>query len=391
MKALLRKKITANTLKTIVGPTLAILCVILLLSYQLPHNGLLFRDLQNSGHVLIFCIISFSLAFSFRRTWFLKNNIYDHLNNDIPNEPSTFVATSNWHFILSIFIVCMTIGGSVELIQNQIGRRMTWLDLGLDSIGTISGLLIYVAVHDYRVKALHMQITRKKSMGLILTAGIFLILGFANPIMSVIGLYNRDSALPILFDAEKILMNRLTGGRNHSTVSIVSAPQQWKENTTFVAKVVYPMNSRWPSITILEPAEDWSNYNFLYFEIFSQNRHENKLTLRIHDKRHNKQYFDRFNKNLQLKQGLNRFSIELKDIRYAPQSREFDLQKVEEVSWFFAKPKQDHLLYFDNIELRKEHHSVAPRSAKAPARSDTGIRTAHTLSNQSVAELTIPL
>lgn len=333
----------------------------LLLTYQLPDKGLIVGELQNTGHALIFCIISFSLAFSFGRTRGLNINDQNHLDNNLLRDFGSLTNPPTWRFVISIFIICMTIGGAVELVQNQIGRKMTWSDLGLDALGTSSGLLAYLAIHEYRNRITHKEFVSRKSIALLSTAGTLLILAFTNPIMSVLGLYAQDKALPVLFDAESFLLNRFISSSNQSRISIVSAPINWVENTTFVARADYPARSRWPIITLQEPVQDWSNYQFFYFEIFAEKKSEKTLTLRVHDKHHNNRYFDRFNKNLRLKEGLNRFSIALKELLDAPKSRSLDLQNIEGVSWFFDELNQDHVIYFDNIGLRKEHH-LATRS-----------------------------
>jgi len=84
----------------------------------------------------------------------------------------------------------------------------------------------------------------------------------------------------------------------------------------------------------------------------SESDHPIELVLRIHDRRHNEDYADRFNRSLTFQPGINAFRIPLDEIRAAPAGREMDLSAIERLSVFAVAPEAQLSLYL--LELRLE-------------------------------------
>jgi hypothetical protein len=98
------------------------------------------------------------------------------------------------------------------------------------------------------------------------------------------------------------------------------------------------MQGDYPGLTIVEPYPDWSLYENLIIEIYSENTRTFDLVLRVHDESHNNIYSDRYNKVLKIKTGKNGFHIPLRDIESAPADRKMDMGRISELVLFASKP-----------------------------------------------------
>ena len=79
----------------------------------------------------------------------------------------------------------------------------------------------------------------------------------------------------------------------------------------------------------------WREFQFesLTFVIHSVQPNPFQLVLRIHDRLHNQEHADRFNRSLLVMQGENRFRIPLAEIRNAPVGREMDMTRITGVTY----------------------------------------------------------
>ncbi len=99
---------------------------------------------------------------------------------------------------------------------------------------------------------------------------------------------------------------------------------------------------------------DWRGYGCLAFMIYSEDTKSLPLYLRIHDHLHSKtgkQSNDRFNTLLTVLPGWNGVEINLNKIRQAPETREIDLARIEELIFFTHQAEQNFVVYFDNLKL----------------------------------------
>jgi hypothetical protein len=71
----------------------------------------------------------------------------------------------------------------------------------------------------------------------------------------------------------------------------------------------------------------------------------------MHDKRHNNQYNDRFNKSFYFEHGWNEISIELEEVINAPVDRQMDITDMKNFALFAIKLKEKKTIYFDYLRL----------------------------------------
>jgi hypothetical protein len=125
----------------------------------------------------------------------------------------------------------------------------------------------------------------------------------------------------------------------------------WKKSPKDkVGRVVFHAKT-YPGIRIDEPYSDWRGYTYFQLEIFSELSTLQLITIRIDDLHHNNEYSDRFNKAVTISPGLNHIQIPIDDIRLAPVGREMDLSAIKTVLLFAVNPREEFILYVDDIRL----------------------------------------
>ena len=72
----------------------------------------------------------------------------------------------------------------------------------------------------------------------------------------------------------------------------------------------------------------------------------------VHDKFHNQDYVDRYNKTLHLEQGINEFDIPLSQIEQGPLGRELDLTNVAGIVLFVSERKNSLQIELSDIYLK---------------------------------------
>jgi hypothetical protein len=111
---------------------------------------------------------------------------------------------------------------------------------------------------------------------------------------------------------------------------------------------------KYPGLAIVEPAPDWSGYDRLVFEAYSERADPVQLVLRIHDIHHNNAFRDRYNHPVTIAPGRNRVVIPLADVRAAPEGREMDLTAIRGLALFALSPPVPFSLYLDAFRLEHD-------------------------------------
>ena len=76
--------------------------------------------------------------------------------------------------------------------------------------------------------------------------------------------------------------------------------------------------AKYPGVSFIELHPGWSAYDMLILVVYVTEAEPIKMVIRIHDRRHNQAYSDRFNRAVMVEQGENVFRIHLVDIKRAP-------------------------------------------------------------------------
>ncbi len=246
--------------------------------------------------------------------------------------------------ILGVTLLIFVFGGLTELIQSEIGREATWLDLGNDIIGGLLGVAFFSAsrktISSWRLKLLQAPILLMVFWSILPVSKVL--------IDDVIALRQ----FPLLAGFETPLEGSRWSG---------SARRDVENNTHFSGKSslrVKLTTQRYSGIGLKDFPRDWSGYSAVSLQVFNPDQETLQLHFRIHDQYHsshdnvhNNAYRDRFNTSFKLKPGWNHLQIALSKVAHAPKDRLLDLVHVAGMGVFVGKLKKPRIIYLDEVKL----------------------------------------
>lgn len=306
--------------------------VLVMTNLQLPDDSIFSTALQNSGHFVIFCLLTlFSLA----------------LLRGILSLPS---------WILNCLLISglMVVGFSIELIQKFIGRGFSISDQLLNLGGIVCGILIYHGVRSL--------VQRRYTKALLcgLAALILLLAGFYKPIQIAINFLQQPRA-PMLanFEEPNSLLRFFHFGTGSLTVT--DAPAEWPENNSRVLQAQTGKRNR-VRIQLREPHPDWTGYDWLDFDVFLANGKKGTILLMLRDRSNwrNENGIDAYLRFIKITPGLNTISVPLdlinkqigQTVDNTTQNQELDLKQMEEVVFLLLASGEARTVFLDNVTLR---------------------------------------
>ncbi|WP_179957486.1 VanZ family protein [Exilibacterium tricleocarpae] len=305
----------------LMGAGLGVLGTVLL-TVQLPGDDRFTRALQNAGHAGLFALLTIVVLPAMRPA-----------NTAAPLRP----------LVVMFVLACLALGVGVELVQSFIGRQASWKDIALNMAGVGIGLCLLTSFRPG--SSLPLRATAAFVCLLLLAAS------FTDPALWWYRQLQRDRQFPVIAAFESPWVNRFASSSYGSQLAIVPAPAAWSQNLSQVARLTLRRRGPWPGLALVEVYPDWRDYRFLSFEIFSANPDPLDLSLRIHDKSHDYRHADRFNRQLRVNPGVNRYTIPLEAVRQAPAGRDMDMRNVHTLVWFSHRPRHEKVIFFDNVRL----------------------------------------
>ncbi len=97
---------------------------------------------------------------------------------------------------------------------------------------------------------------------------------------------------------------------------------------------------------------DWRGWRRLVITCSNPDGRPLPLTVRIHDRQHNQEYTDRYNRTFQVPPGRSEIDIPLSEVAAAPRGRTLDLARVAGVVVFSGGLRERRTLLIDDIRLR---------------------------------------
>ena len=263
--------------------------------------------LKNWGHVAVFFLAS-HLLLDVLRDWIGQRRLR----------------------LIGIALFCLGIGVGIELIQPYFGRDRSLLDLLYDGVGIGAALLFHLAN----------EVRKKVFRGL---GCIVLILSAMQPVYFGTMVLARSWAVPYLAGFERFWEQDIWRAQEDSSAQIEANPAggHWLR--------VEMQRGAYPGVAFPEIHHDWQGYRSLALRVFSPQAQT--LTLRIHDKKHNNDYDDRYNQRLSIQPGINDLVIPLNDVASAPKNRRMDLSQIQNLMLFAVSPEQSLTVYVDEVRL----------------------------------------
>jgi hypothetical protein len=112
-------------------------------------------------------------------------------------------------------------------------------------------------------------------------------------------------------------------------------------------------HGQYPGLSIDEPYPRWSGYRTLAVDIVNPGRSDLRIVIRAHDRSHNNEYTDRFNREFILAANTRTtILIPLHDIQHSAKGRRLDLDAIASLSIFALGPVPDGVFYVSKIWLQ---------------------------------------
>jgi VanZ family protein len=253
------------------------------------------RTIENAGHTPLFFIVTLAILFMLR---------------DRPR-------FAGWRLYVAAGAIGISLGFLSEVVQRPLARDASWEDVGADAIGSICALAAY-ALFDR-----HAGVRRWHRVIAAVVAASCLIV-YLSPIYTMTRAYlHRNGQFPVIasFDSRIELYWTMSIGVYRDVVNDAL-------EVIFVAKET-------PGIGFHEPIPDWTGFGWLVLDVENPANEPLKLGVRVHDKSHNWQYHDRFNREFDLPAGERRsIRISLDEIRRGPRNRPMDMTRISNISLF---------------------------------------------------------
>ena len=304
--------------------------VLIVLFGKLPGNSLFWREVQNSGHTFLFAVAAVLILLLLR-------------------DSSVVLRRAPLKLYVVAGLIGLLVGVLTEVVQLLIGSDSSPVDVMRDLTGIVGGLGFFASV-DKTLQPHWLKSRQIKKAGLVVmsisvfTAGLF-------PLAHLSAAYvQRNEAFPVVFDLKNEWSSSFIEIKNAVVKTSIDQQVSTANNLKRFALVQFK-HGIYPGVSMIEPYPDWSLFEALTLEIYSEQAVEFDLVVRVHDKKHNHAYSDRFNKRLIVKAGENHFQIPLHDIKRAPMGREMDMTRISELVLFAGKPVAPISFYLGAIRL----------------------------------------
>jgi hypothetical protein len=270
------------------------------------------RTLENAGHTPLFFLVTLGVLFALR----------DHAR--FPG--------------VRLYALAGMVGAGAgflsELIQKPLARDASWEDVAADAVGAVLALAVF-ALFDRRAKLRSWQ-----RLG-VLAVALSCVAIFLLPIVRMTRAYvHRNGEFPVLadFHSRIELYWTLSFGVNREVVNDALEVE-------FVA-------DEFPGIAFHEPMPDWRKYRTLIIDVANPAAEPLDLGVRVHDRRHNHTFNDRFNRHYPLAAGERRtLRIPLEDIRNGPKQRLMDMAHNSDIKLFRGGPTGSRQLRVYSLRL----------------------------------------
>jgi VanZ family protein len=242
-------------------------------------------------------------------------------------------------------------GGLLEFGQEFVPlREPSWGDVAFDSLGAVAGLALLIAAKHYRSSSV---CVRRLAIlaACVLVAALWVAV---EPLARCARDYvYRDQAYPRLLEFDQAWATRFLW-RDDGSVDVQACPPPtgWPADAgADVAQVILRPDDPFPGFGVTEPYSDWRHAAAFAMDVFNPSPVAVPMVLRIQDFAHNDDYYDRFNRELQIQPGFQTLRVTVSDIQHGPRHRQLNLAQVDGVKLFLVRPTETVRLYAGNMRL----------------------------------------
>ena len=300
-------------------------------------------------YVLVLALAFFSIPMSEETTrtnkelWDLVHIVAFAILTILVFKSTYWISTKEIFIQLTVVVlVSFLLGALVEILQVNFGRTASWHDVNLDVLGAVLGWILISSKYT-NLRGLYRVIL------IVIFTVCFVFLNLQSMKIIADDIIARQQ-VPVLSDfSTPFEITRWSGNAvQHNIVSFSHGKGK-------VLRARFLPTATYSSLHFKGFFNDWTGYEFLEFDIYSDENYEYEMVLRIHDYLHNLHdaaYSDRFNKTLNIKPGENQFRINLNIVRNSPAGREMHLDHIKELVFFISGPSvRSKQVYFRRISL----------------------------------------
>ena len=241
------------------------------------------------------------------------------------------------HRFILIILVIFSLGSTIEIIQPYFNRRANFLDLAINLLGGLFGLLFLAPGLEKQRGPVW-----RGAQAVIL---ILVVLVFHRPVITLWDLWQANRQFPVLSDFEtRFEANRWSQGvinedlarHGHCSLFVVLGTQKYA------------------GTTLKRSFGNWNGYAALAFSLYNPDDRPLRITVSIRDHEHFRrggEYHDRYNQVFTMKQGWNDIAIPMVSIRSAPSDRQLELDRLSEMVIFTIDPPEPRAIYLDYVRL----------------------------------------
>lgn len=229
------------------------------------------------------------------------------------------------------FSATLGCGLAVEVTQGLIGRDFEWKDLATDALGALAALG-FIAWRRLRcTPQSQLQAFRHIALAVALLAAA--VVGL--PVAEVALAYRaRAQHFPALLQPgePRDLYFVAGSGARYVVGALPHTFQAIEGESGFRLELG---DGPWPGLALTEPEPDWTGFRVLNFDIINPGTESLTLTIRVHDRAHNQEQFDRFNRSFEVPAQTRKvLAIPTSDIQRGPINRDLDLGNVAGLAIF---------------------------------------------------------
>ena len=274
---------------------------------------------------------------SIREAWNLGHVAYFALITVLLNYWPLLARQRPWLRWTGSLSAALVVGILIELFQYGSSRTPDLMDVSRDLLGT----LIVLAFYRPFVNDISRDVVRLWQ-GLV---GVLTLLHLLPLIWALTDEFRGYRQFPVLSDfSSRLELQRWKGE------AAIKRVESSEHDQDYLLKVNLS-TAQYSGKGMQYLVGDWSEYRFLNLHFKQPDAEILRLTVRIHDSRHNNAYNDRFNRSYELKQGRTTISIPLDEVRNAPFTREMDMTQIRDVSFFSVKLNRPRTVFLDSIYL----------------------------------------
>ena len=256
------------------------------------------------------------------------------------------VFTRDWqvgtHYFFA-FIAAVVLGAATEVAQMFANRDASWIDLRSDVLGALAFCGLYTML-DPRVDKMTIRVIG------IVVGGLLLVWHSIPAVRVAIAYLHRSQDFPSLIDARD--------SRADDFASVFRASGEYAQlparyvNGGEQALHIQFGPEDWVGLDLDEPYPDWSGHRALLLDLTNPNEGALDVTIRVHDRTHNWEFGDRFNRTFRLApQTRTTLRVPLDEIERAPVGRRLNLQHVANLQLFTSGANAGRELYVSRIWL----------------------------------------